>query len=457
MLFSACFIISVNGQNSIPNGNFERWNTGTFDFPQNYPNTSNPEAFSEMQPPFNVIKTTDSYHGAYAVQLTTIVSANGIQTGYFFNGIRDNSDFNSWTGGMPFNQKPAGIRGYYKYNVAEADSATIIVTFSKLGVNIGSFVHTIGGIHDTFTLFNFDFDLNESPDSVRFAVASSNVFSDQIPGSSLVIDSVSFTGVNSQPDLMNGDFELWGNETISKIYNWRTNDNLALKTNDAVAGNYALELITAGDQTASPSVVSTGYWDEACNCPKGGYPFVRQVDTIAFFYKYAPSGNDSAIVNLHFKKNGSVFQSCMTSLFASSTYQYKEFPLSLDQTPDTVIVEIHSSSWDNTTSSFVGSNLKIDEMHFKSQPLNTYIFTHGEQKNVAIFPNVSHGKFMVQHVGLDVLSVEIYNLSGERIYLNSDFKQKTSCEIDISDSPDGIYFVKVYSREKTYSEKIVLE
>ncbi|MFH1005563.1 MAG: hypothetical protein V1781_08780 [Bacteroidota bacterium] len=356
-LLSLAFIaITAFGQNSIPNGNFETWTSGTYDYPQNYPYTSNADNFFRYQIPFNVTKTTNAYHGTYAVQLISNVSYGDTSFGYFINTRPNDKDINMWTGGIPYSQKPTGIRGYYKYNVATADSATIIAAFSKAGSNIGTYIFKIGGVHSTYTLFNLTFSpaLPVIPDSVIFAASSSNIMTNIVQGSTLILDSVSFTGVSSQPALMNGDFELWQSQTLYKLNNWYFEDyqeNMMIRTTDKVAGDYAIELKTyLGNNNGNPCAragrISTGYYPNNChnNCTEmGGYPFSNKVDTLAFWYKYLPSGNDSAEINLNFKKSGSNINQRGMRLHASANYKYVEMPFDIGQTPDTVIVDIQSS------------------------------------------------------------------------------------------------------------------
>ena len=331
------------GQDSIQNGNFERWDSSTYDYPQNFPFTSNPQNFYEYQLPFNVTKTTDSYHGNYAIQLTTNASATDTSFGYFLN-INPNTSPNpsSWEGGFPYDQQPTGIRGYYKYNVATADSGTIIILFKKAGSIIGMYSYSLGGIHISYTLFNFTFNpaLPVAPDTVIIGAISCKFAGGNphgIAGSTLMLDSISFTGGVSQPSMLDGDFESWQSQTIVSLANWNSIYNGSQetgisRTTDAVQGDYALELKTyqgnRNNQTAALSAqVSTGYYPNNCNgnCyEQGGSPFSNQIDTLAFYYKYTPSGNDSAAINLNFKKNGSSIFGTSTFLTSSDKYQYKE-------------------------------------------------------------------------------------------------------------------------------------
>jgi hypothetical protein len=470
LLLSLVYIsIAANGQNSIPNGNFETWNSNTYDFPQNYPYNSNPEAFFQNQLPFNVVKTTDAFHGSYAVKLTTVSTPNETMFGYFINTNPNNGDPSSWTGGVPFSQIPTGIKGHYKYNVATDDSATLFATFSKGGSNIGVYMFNIGGIHNTYAPFNFTFNppLSVIPDSVVFGATSSNVFTGEngMAGSELFIDSVSFTGVSSQPALLNGDFESWESNTIFSPENWLSQYSQGdgvFRTSDAYGGNFAIELKTFlgnnnNGPAAQPGTISNGYNDNSCNCMMGGYPFANQMDTLVFYYKYTPADvNDSAQVVLNFKKNGASIGWSQTLLPASSGYQLMEIPFNIWQFPDTVIVQIQSTLWADTLLSSIGADLKIDDLHFKSQPINVDIPVLGSPGQISIFPNPSDGKFTVQNSG-GIKQLKVRNLLGEIIYAHTNLKQEMFNEIDLSDFQKGIYFIELFDGKKINTKKIVIK
>jgi hypothetical protein len=52
---------------------------------------------------------------------------------------------------------------------------------------------------------------------------------------------------------------------------------------------------------------------------------------------------------------------------------------------------------------------------------------------------------------------EIYNLAGNRIYSDLKVQGLMSKEISVSNLPQGIYILKVYSGKKTYIKKIVIQ
>src|ERR1035437_8166838 len=287
-----CCTFTTYGQTpSIPNGTFEQWTSETSDYPQYYLFTTNPQNFFRYNLTSNVTKTTDAYHGTYAVQLTTNANSTDTAVASFVNTNTTTGQPSTFKGGIAYNQKPTGIRGYYKYNIATADSATILVGFSKAGVNVGTYLLLIGGVHTTYSLFNFTFNpaLTVTPDSVIFGAVTAKLANNQphgIAGSTLLLDSISFTGVSSQPALFNGDFESWESQTFNSPNNWYVQNGGDSgeglnRTTDAKAGLYAIELKTflgnnnSNHPVAQPAQITTGYFPNNCNsgCQEtGGFP-----------------------------------------------------------------------------------------------------------------------------------------------------------------------------------------
>lgn len=465
-------IASYSQTSSIPNGNFEQWTSFTAEDPQNYSNTSNASNLFRYGLPFNVTKTTDAYHGTYAIQLTTNASATDTSFAYFINANPDKNPA-QWTGGMPFNEKPTGIRGYYKYNVAVTDTATVMVAFSKAGVNIGTYMIPLAGIQNSYTLFNYTFSpaLALTPDSVIFGAISCKLGSNGPvgpAGSTLKLDSVSFTGVSAQPALMNGDFEAWQSQTYNTPDNWyvQSDDGTGFsRTTDAQAGTYAVEIeTTLGDENNTP-VARSGYlligkYPDNCSTgcsQQGGNPFTNQIDTLAFYYKYAPSGNDTASILLSLKKNGSNIWGTAVDLTTAATYQYMEIPFDAGQAPDSMNLNIQSSIQTHAATSYVGSILTIDEIHFKSQPLNTSISDYANENELIVLPNPSNGKIQILGLSANAQSLEIYTMTGEKIAEFTNVKGQISNEIDLSGFPAGIYFVKVSDGETICSRTFVIQ
>lgn len=471
ILAVAIITINVMGQKSMPNGSFESWTAGSYDYPTGYPYNSNSEAlnrYNTFVP--NIKKTTDAYHGSSAIEVSTVLADNDTMFGYFINGNPNGEG--PWTGGIPYNQKPTGIRGYYKYNQATIDSATILITFSKAGKNIGTYFYRIGGVQNSYKLFNFTFSpaLNETPDSVIFGavsckIANTNSEPEGVLGSILKLDSVSFTGVSSQPTLFNGDFEQWQVATNYKLDNWYIEDTeRSTRSTDAYKGSYALEMNTiAGEDNGVPeakvSRISTGYYPRNCqnNCYElGGNAFNKQVDTLVFYYKYTPKNTaDVALVIYTLKFNGSQIDRQEATIYPSSTYKKMEVPINAFQTPDTIIVGFHSSkeSSGNLDVSYAGAKLIIDEVQFKSQPLNTSIYELNNNTNISVCPNPAKD-FVSINSNLKVENYKVINHIGQVV---DNGQLLNNNKIDISKLSNGVYQIQIISADKVLNSKFVKE
>lgn len=447
---------------SIPNGNFESWTAITSEIPQNYVWSSNKDA-SRNGHVANVQKTTDAYHGNYAVKMITNISKGDTLPGIFVNINPENGDLNTWKGGFAYNQKAKGMRGYYKSDIATPDTGFIIAFFYKAGQNIGQYGFYFYGKHTEYTPFSFDFfpALLVAPDTIIFGAGSSN-FNDKTfmrNGSMLQLDSLSFTGVNSQPVLFNGDFETWQITSIDKPNNWffsgGGNDSPsggAYKTLDAKTGSSALQLITylqdrQNHLVAQGGRLSTGWYPDNCNgnCQEqGGFPFTNKIDTLAFWYKYSPVGNTQADVQVTFKKNGNNIKNIGTNPSPSSTYKYIEIPFNLDEFPDSVIIDLQSSQWQDSAASFIGTTLIIDEMHFKSQKLTTGVVELNNDIAFRIFPNpASENIKLTFHENLGIKSeLFIYNAYGKLIATEK-IRGIAELTLDVSSYLDGIYFIQL--------------
>lgn len=474
LLLIAISANSAYAQIAIPNGDFELWTTATSEMPQFYPNGSNRDNFYRNNLPFNVIKTVDAYHGTYAISLSTNASPTDTAFGYFINSNPDGNPA-AWHGGIPYTETPTRIRGYYKYNVETADSATFIIAFSKAGVNIGTYFYPIGGKKDNYALFDFPLlpALSTAPDSVIIGAISCK-FNPALgqpygpAGSTLLLDSISFVGVATQPAKMNGDFENWDSQdyVIPDLWNFESDNGAGIaKSLTPINGSYAIELTTIlgsdnGTPKAKAGYISKGYYPRNCNgnCNVlGGFPFNNKIDTLAFSYKYAPTTNDTASVSLQFKKNGSTIDGKWLGLLASGTYQYTEMPFNISQEPDTIIIEIQSSVWNHQATSYVGSVLTIDDLHFKTKQIPTILVTKASENGITISPNPSKGLIQIKGLSSETQTLEIINASGEKINAQSNITSQSSVEIDLSQQPKGIYFVRIKDTKSTTIQKVVIQ
>jgi hypothetical protein len=363
---------------SIPNGGFETWNTINYENPSNY-DCSNLHGDHGTLGPINVTKTTDAFHGNYAIKLVTTAYAQDTSLAYFANG---DPGKNPPQGGFQYNQLATGIRFHYKSNVMPGDSGFVIVMFKKSGALIAQYMYAITASQSSYTLFQKTFSpaLSIAPDSVIIGMASSFPFGNGkgIPGSMLQVDSISFTGTTIQPTALNGDLELWQPLSHSEIVGWQVNGNNQggnFQSSNFYSGTFALELQTQtpsfGGGGVSAAVATSGHFTYN-GPPKGGYPYSNQIDTLVFYYKYLPADpNDSANVSVSFSNNGTNVYGFQKFLHVSGGYQMVQVPFNIMTMPDTVQINIASSSYPSfpIPNSYIGSDLKIDNMYFKSQKI----------------------------------------------------------------------------------------
>jgi hypothetical protein len=191
---------------SIPNHSFESWeNFGAYENPLSW-NTPNP--FTTLASVVVVTKSEDAVSGNYSAKLETKI----LFAGFAAPGLITLADFFadiltgnfSITGGIPMQDKPIKIKGYYKYSSVIEDSAFVqAYNFKYTGDQqrdtIGMAVW-YGQPAESWTYFEapFSYESNEIPDTLNIIIMStgSSVF---IPGAIMHIDSLSIeleTGVN---------------------------------------------------------------------------------------------------------------------------------------------------------------------------------------------------------------------------------------------------------------------
>lgn len=78
-----------------------------------------------------------------------------------------------------------------------------------------------------------------------------------------------------------------------------------------------------------------------------------------------------------------------------------------------------------------------------------------EQDKVAIYPNPTTGKVMVNLNGAEVEQIEVRDISGRMILNETNISQQM--EFDLEDVPAGVYFISVYTTQGVSTQKLVKE
>ncbi len=163
---------------TILNGNFENWTPMSLDIPGGW------QASGE-----GIAKTSDSYSGNFAISLTTIdqgggnIGSSGITSGHYANNGPS-------VGGNPYANMTDTLTGYYKYTTSGADSASISISLSNNGTNIGGTGMFLTGA-STYTYFELPIHTGMAPDTMRIDISSSKwPYSIASAGSILYIDNL---------------------------------------------------------------------------------------------------------------------------------------------------------------------------------------------------------------------------------------------------------------------------
>ncbi len=76
---------------------------------------------------------------------------------------------------------------------------------------------------------------------------------------------------------------------------------------------------------------------------------------------------------------------------------------------------------------------------------------------ISIYPNPSNGKFVIASGKEKINAIEVYTISGDKIFVDLNFYQHSTTEIDFSNVQKGNYIIKLVADKKTYYEKILIE
>ena len=468
LLLCSIFSSKLNAQ--IPNGGFENWNDAFLfnDLPPYL--TTNFQSYPAINVP-NVTQVAGVTGNA--VRLETVTDGSEFIPGGLILA-KIGGDFGI-SPGYPFSSEPDSITGYFRYDIQPGDTASIFLLFYNNGtpVNFGnaSFVgQSTDFTYHSFEIPNFFF----APDSILVTIASSI---DEPPsaGSWIEMDDIVFTSSSDQ--LPNNDFENWVDIEAEEPQDWFTSNILSAisngpfavtKTDDAYAGNFALQLETVeisflGSEPDTIGYTSTGIIDGDEGI-EGGFPYTEQPDKLSGYYKYTPVGNDTAVVNVYFTKYNSgtgetdeLFEQTIL-LPPTNSYTLFEMPISLSEIPDTANVAIGSSNYaDEDNFIGVGSVLIIDELAFEFvDGTKTPLFT--EQLNVFPNPAQNYTNIDLSSIKGEVQSILIFDALGRKVIELDDSQQFiNTLKINTSNLQNGIYLYLVKTDEGDFSGKLKIE
>jgi hypothetical protein len=201
LAFSSILSIPAIAQTPVPNGDFETWiTTGSYQNPQYW---DTPNAAIAIALPFGtkvVTKSTDYQSGSYSARLESkqltfpsmvvpgVVTLSTLTIDLFAMTF-------SLDGGVPINDVPTHLKGFYKYIPKGGDSCAIGIGLSKWNgtsrdsVGLGAF-----STHDTVNVWTpfsawIDYVMTSAPDTFSILAISS---ADSLPtaGTVLFVDNL---------------------------------------------------------------------------------------------------------------------------------------------------------------------------------------------------------------------------------------------------------------------------
>ena len=187
--FATAYLLS-NAQ-YITNNGFETWTASDHDS-WNSPNALLAGFFL---PPVVTKETVDIYSGLNSAKMETKTTPIGAVPGILTNGtITLSAPYVS--GGIPFTDRPASFKGYYKYTPAGGDFCLLSAVLLKNSTDtVGYAQFTNLATVGAYTLFQADFtySMPDSPDTIQIIISSSNTNA-AVVGSILKVDALYLEG-----------------------------------------------------------------------------------------------------------------------------------------------------------------------------------------------------------------------------------------------------------------------
>jgi hypothetical protein len=443
---------------AVPNGGFENWNSIAYEEPSFW-YSGNSRDIPKLGVP-SVTKVTGV--SGFAVRIQNNMIGSDTSDSYILNTNNPCSDPPNWTGGIPYSQQPTAVTGYYRYNLFGNDSALLIVIFRKNGVHIGdNFILIRGtGTQNTFAPFSYSVTCSGVPDTIIIAAASSNKKSGNGAhnGSFIEFDNLAFAGTTQA--ILGGDFDNWTSKSYDSPTGWKCWGDGVSKTTSMYSGSFAARLETMNRMcnnsgNIGSSGITTGYMSNF-NGPRGGLPYTNTKDTVCGYYKYIPTGSDTAGINVSLSKNGSNVAGNYHQLLAAISYTYFEVTFQSGITPDTMRVDIQSSRWQATPAN-VGSVLYVDNLYLKSSSMG--IFSHNKMLQNTLYPNpVKDVLFVRLEKNINATAnVEVFDAAGRKIEINKFASGTNSVRADVSNLQPGIYYLEITTSEGVVRNRFIKE
>jgi len=438
-----------NGDNTIPNWDFQLWNEDTI------PVLAGWNFYG------NGFEQAAGYTGNYALKIDDYSIA-------FLGELANNEAEGTpdFIAGIPFAYRPDSVIFYLNYFIETDDTALFLVKlYSGTNTISYNFFPITGNSSNQFQRIAYEIIYNNAdmPDSLIFGMVSSNPFDTvRSLGSPnyLIIDDISF-GI-SAPPVFNGDFENWSVYTAPRLVSWGPQnfyadtliEPLITKTFYEQPGDFAAKIKTrmsdSGALFAPVLTTCSNLFNE--NIPN--FNVNQRHITLNGYYQYHPENNDTMEVQVTMYKNGlrigtGTFNQPepvteFTPLNVNINYEY---PLLI---PDSASINISPFSRNPKGKSYV----VIDKLQFDNPVLPVSMEqTDNSGLQVIIYPNPGNDQLNLFMPGCkEHFTLEVFSVAGTQVF-NQTFPATESMTINTAFLSNGIYFVNITSTEKVNTLK----
>lgn len=434
--------------NPIPNWDFENWNTIEYQVPDAWNISGNIEKIIDNG---NVIVGLKPSPESYNTNNNGSAILNFYNIG-FENGVMI---IDYIQGGMPIDGKPSVLYARLNYNIEEGDSAIIIAFLKKNNVIILENYYYLKGSSESNFLdlsFNMTYSIDQIPDTIMLGFSNMSPKNEDIFTSNYVeIDSIWF---DNDITISNSGFSDWITKSVEYPDNWYCkaqgfvlyNEDIqktVFKSEDSYHNDYAIciKSYVSGQDTLMGEI-------RAFN-REGFFNVNHRHQKLEFYYKYLPDDIDTARVMVGMYQNG--LQIGWGSLeITEVTDFWKKGVVNIvyqnqEAIPDSATISIISTNWENRKL----SELCIDKITFDGDYIPVEeVFV---DDICWIYPNPfdNYLRIIFNEFCQDDFDVEIYNSAMILVYkINASDISSNQIEIDLSNLTQGVYFVKIFSKDK---------
>src|SRR6185312_10821204 len=173
-------------------------------------------------------------------------------------------------------------------------------------------------------------------------------------------------------------------------------------------------------------------------------------DSIVGWYRYTPSGTDTGSVEITLSKWNTgtnkrdvvgYAKFAQNTSVASYTRFAKALTYSLTSAPDTMVIIMVSSS---TSAPQVNSTMFVDDLGLVFNTTTNIAHNNVTNASVSIYPNPSHGEFIIETNSTEKQTVQMYDVNG-KLVLTQTISGKTN--IDVSSLAEGVYKLSLINSE----------